>query len=107
MLPLPLPSSSQTTQLRKRSSSTVTLGLNVSTRWLSDREKAIAVLRLQRDTGVKDEETTTLLKSFGMAAKDYKLWLLALVIITKTTAGAVTQFIPTVVNTFGMSKVTT
>jgi len=81
--------------------------LTYSTRWLSDREKAIAVLRLQRDTGVKDEETTTLLKSFGLAAVDYKLWILALVIITKTTAGAVTQFIPTVVNTFGMSKVTT
>lgn len=80
---------------------------DVSTRWLSDKEKAIAVYRLERDTGVKDEETMSLLQSFKAAVVDYKLWLLALIIVTKTTAGAVTQFIPTVVATFGMSKVQT
>ncbi|BEI97819.1 hypothetical protein CcaverHIS631_0301180 [Cutaneotrichosporon cavernicola] len=78
-----------------------------TTRWLSDREKALAVARLQRDTGVVDAETMTLWQSFVAAATDYKLWVLALIIITKTTAGAVTQFIPTVVNTFGMDKVLT
>jgi hypothetical protein len=78
-----------------------------TTKWLSDREKAVAIVRLSKDTGVKDEETTTLFRSFLLAAKDYKLWILALVIVTKTTAGAVTQFIPTVVNTFGLSKVNT
>lgn len=78
-----------------------------TTRWLSDKEKAMAVGRLQRDTGVLDEETMTLWQSFVAAATDYKLWILALLIITKTTAGAVTQFIPTVVNTFGMDKVLT
>lgn len=49
----------------------------------------------------------TLLQSFKAAVVDYKLWLLALIIVTKTTAGAVTQFIPTVVATFKMSKVQT
>jgi hypothetical protein len=49
----------------------------------------------------------TLFQSFKTAVVDYKLWLLAMIIVTKTTAGAVTQFIPTVVNTFGMNKVTT
>jgi hypothetical protein len=77
------------------------------TRWLSTREKAMAVWRLEKDTGVKDEETMSLVQSFKMAVIDYKLWLLATIIITKTTAGAVTQFIPTVVATFGMSKVNT
>lgn len=71
------------------------------------REKAVAVYRLERDTGVRDEETMSLFKSFKAAAFDYKLYLLAVIIITKTTAGAVTQFIPTVVATFGMSKVNT
>lgn len=77
------------------------------TRWLSDKEKALAVYRLEMDTGVKDEETMTLLNSFKAAVADYRLWMLALIIVTKTTAGAVTQFIPTVVATFGMSKVQT
>jgi hypothetical protein len=67
----------------------------------------MAVWRLEKDTGVKDEETMSLVQSFKMAVIDYKLWLLAIIIITKTTAGAVTQFIPTVVATFGMSKVNT
>lgn len=49
----------------------------------------------------------TLFQSFKAAIVDYKLWLLALIVVTKTTAGAVTQFIPTVVATFGMSKVQT
>jgi hypothetical protein len=74
---------------------------------LSVEEKAMAVYRLEKDTGVKDEETLTLFGSFKAAVTDYKLWVLALIIITKTTAGAVTQFIPTVVATFGMSKVQT
>ncbi|KAI5449816.1 hypothetical protein NCC49_004028 [Naganishia albida] len=78
-----------------------------TTRWLSLREKAISVYRLEKDTGVRDEETMSLFQSFRAAATDYKLYVLALVIITKTTAGAVTQFIPTVVATFGMSKVNT
>lgn len=96
--------SCQTTQLRESSFKVQLMG---STRWLSDREKAIAVYRLEKDTGVKDEETMTLLQSFKAAVADYKLWMLALIIVTKTTAGAVTQFIPTVVATFGMSKVQT
>lgn len=78
-----------------------------TTKWLSDQEKAVAIYRLEKDTGVKDEETMTLFQSFKSAVLDYKLWLLALIIVTKTTAGAVTQFIPTVVATFNFNKVQT
>ena len=67
----------------------------------------MAVYRLEKDTGIKDEETMTLFGSFKAAIADYKLWVLALVIITKTTVGAVTQFIPTVVATFGFNRVQT
>jgi MFS family permease len=42
-----------------------------------------------------------------MAATDYKVWLLSLIIITKTSAGAVTSFIPTLVATLGHSAVNT
>jgi MFS family permease len=40
-----------------------------------------------------------------MAFVDYKVWLLALIVITKTSAGAVTSFIPTLIATLGYSSV--
>lgn len=40
-----------------------------------------------------------------MAVTDYKVWLLAGIVITKTSAAAVTSFIPTLVKTFGYSKI--
>ncbi|ORY54884.1 putative nicotinamide mononucleotide permease [Leucosporidium creatinivorum] len=75
-----------------------------TTRWLSTREKALAVYRLEKDVGSKDEDNVHFLTSLKMALTDYRLYLLAVIIITKTTAGAVTQFFPTVVQTFGFSK---
>jgi hypothetical protein len=74
---------------------------------LTSKEKALAVYRLQRDAGEADEEQVGFLKALKLALSDYKLWLLALIQVTKTTAAAVTSFIPTVVHTFGMSKVNT
>lgn len=38
---------------------------------------------------------------------DYKVWLLSLIIITKTSASAVTSFIPTLVATFGLGRAST
>ncbi|WVQ77510.1 hypothetical protein IAR50_007196 [Cryptococcus sp. DSM 104548] len=78
-----------------------------TTKWLSTREKAIAVWRMERDGGSRDEDDEGLLKSFKMALCDHRLYLLAIIIITKTTAGAVTQFFPTVIATFKFSKVIT
>ncbi|GAA5898681.1 hypothetical protein JCM6882_000895 [Rhodosporidiobolus microsporus] len=79
-----------------------------TTKRLSIRERAMAVYRLERDGGSKDDEGDVgPLKSLKMALSDYRLYLLAIIIITKTTAGAVTQFFPTVVQTFGYSKVIT
>jgi MFS family permease len=42
-----------------------------------------------------------------MAVTDYKVWLLAGIVITKTSAAAVTSFIPTLVKTFGYNKINT
>lgn len=42
-----------------------------------------------------------------MAAVDYKVWILCIIIITKTSAGAVTSFIPTLVGTLEYSSVNT
>ncbi|OWZ35154.1 nicotinamide mononucleotide permease [Cryptococcus neoformans c45] len=78
-----------------------------TTKWLSTREKAVAVWRMERDVGSRDEDDQGLIHSLKLALCDYRLYLLATVIITKTTAGAVTQFFPTVIATFGFNKVIT
>ncbi|EAL19325.1 hypothetical protein CNBH0190 [Cryptococcus deneoformans B-3501A] len=78
-----------------------------TTKWLSTREKAVAVWRMERDGGSRDEDDEGLFHSLKLALCDYRLYLLATVIITKTTAGAVTQFFPTVIATFGFNKVIT
>jgi MFS family permease len=76
-----------------------------TTRWLSDQEKAIAVHRLRLFSGSRDEERGSLLMGVRMAVTDYKVWMLSLIVILKTSAGAVTAFIPTLVATFKYSKV--
>lgn len=78
-----------------------------TTRWLSDREKALASARLERDVGVPDEETMSMTQSILAAVKDYKMWLMALIYATMTTAGGYSAFVPTVVATFGKSRVKT
>jgi len=78
-----------------------------TTRWLSQEERAIATKRLQYTSGSHDTERGSLLSGVKMATMDYKVWLLASIIITKTSAGAVTSFIPTLVATFKYSRVNT
>jgi MFS family permease len=78
-----------------------------NTKFLSAEERAIAVHRLQEVNGSRDTERGGVLQGVRMAVTDYKVWLLALVIITKTSAGAVTSFIPTLVKTFGYGKIET
>jgi hypothetical protein len=75
-----------------------------TTRWLSDEEKAVAVHRLRVHSGSVDEERGPLFRGLLMAVSDYKVWLLALIAVLKTSAGAVTSFIPTLVATFGYDR---
>lgn len=75
-----------------------------TTRWLSEEEKAVAVHRLRVHSGSVDEERGPMFRGLLMAVSDYKVWLLALIAILKTSAGAVTSFIPTLVATFGYGK---
>lgn len=77
-----------------------------TTRWLSEQERAIAVRRLNERSGTMDEERGSILRGVTMAVTDYKIWLLAGVVILKTSAAAVTSFIPTLVATFKYGKVT-
>lgn len=78
-----------------------------TTRWLNDKEKALAAARLERDVGIVDEETQSLGKNIMDAVKDYKMWLMGLIYAFMTTAGGYTAFVPTVIATFGKSRVHT
>lgn len=78
-----------------------------TTKWLTPEERALAMHRLHAYSGSTDEERGPLLQGLKMAAFDYKVWLLTLIVILKTSAGAITQFIPTLVRTFEFSRVQT
>lgn len=78
-----------------------------TTRSFTQEERAIAIRRLQDTSGSRDTKQGSVLTGLHMAVCDYKVWLLALVIITKTSAGAVTSFIPTLVKTFKYGKIET
>lgn len=65
------------------------------------------MLRLERGAGEADEEKTSVFQGPKDAVMDYKVWFLSAIITTKTSAASFTQFIPTVINTFGYSKTNT
>ncbi|XWX01510.1 hypothetical protein V2A60_009538 [Cordyceps javanica] len=78
-----------------------------NTVWLTAEERALAIHRLHAHNGSADEERGPLLQGLKQAVMDYKVWLLTLIVVLKTSAGAVTQFIPTLVDTFHFTKVQT
>lgn len=79
-----------------------------TTPWLSTREKALAITRLQKSSSINDKfHHSDLLSGLRGAASDPKVWLLTTIIAAKTTASAVTSFIPTLVSTFGLGKIHT
>lgn len=45
-----------------------------TTKWLSEEEKALGVIRLIEDAGEEETEIKTM-DAFKMAAKDYRVWL--------------------------------
>ncbi|TVY83977.1 putative transporter, partial [Lachnellula suecica] len=97
-----------------------------TTRWLSPEERAIATKRLQFSSGSHDTERGSVFSGIKMAVVDYKvvmassvrichviflskqlILVFSLIIVTKTSAGAVTSFIPTLVATFKYNSVNT
>ncbi|KID74578.1 MFS transporter prlL [Metarhizium brunneum] len=76
-----------------------------TTAWLSSQQRAVAMHRLRVHSGSVDEEKGSVLQGLRMALLDYKVWLLTLIVILKTSAAAVTAFIPTLVATFNFGKI--
>lgn len=94
-----------------------------TTKFLSPEERTLAITRLQTGSPTKMTRKSNLLTGLKLALLDYKVWLLAyvpdlcpplnptdessLIIITKTSASAVTSFIPTLIATLSTYRVTT
>jgi MFS family permease len=76
-----------------------------TTRWLSDDEKVIAVQRLEASRGTKPTQRSSLLSGLHMTVTDYKVWILAAIIMTKTSAAAVGSFVPTLIATLEYGRV--
>jgi MFS family permease len=79
-----------------------------STRWLTESERSLAISRLQQSAaGSHVLAKGSLLDGLKLALADYKLYFLRAIVLTKTSAGAVTSFIPTLVTTLGLSRILT
>ncbi|KAF2087126.1 retrograde regulation protein 2 [Saccharata proteae CBS 121410] len=81
-----------------------------TTTWLSEEERQLAVWRLQEDVGVDDwvgSEQQTLWHGFKLACLDVKMWVLMFMLFGIVSAGSVTTFFPSVVETLGFGSVVT
>lgn len=78
-----------------------------TTRWLSREERALAAHRLRRLDGFDDAAQASLWSGVLKAVTDYKVWLLTVIIFTKTSAATVTSFIPTLISTFNYTPTAT
>lgn len=79
-----------------------------TTRWLSEEEKALGILRLREDVdeeeGDKDMTTTHALK---LAVTDYRVWLCIIGQMSMQAVASLTNFMPTLVAQFGHGEVVT
>lgn len=77
-----------------------------TTKWLTDDEKALGVMRLVEDAGEEEEDIGTL-SAFKMAAKDHRVWLCILGQMCVQAVASLTNFLPTLVKNFGFSTINT
>lgn len=77
-----------------------------TTKWLSEEEKALGVVRLVEDAGAEEEDIGTF-TAFKMAASDYRVWLCILGQLGVQAIASLTNFLPTLVKSFGFSTIHT
>jgi hypothetical protein len=81
-----------------------------TTSWLSPEERALAIWRLQADIGQDDWTSAadqTFFHGFKLAVKDIKTWILMVMLTGIVSAGSVTNFFPTVVQTLNFGNIET
>ncbi|EXJ93823.1 hypothetical protein A1O1_02216 [Capronia coronata CBS 617.96] len=78
-----------------------------NTRWLSDKERAVAEWRLVLDAGQLDEERNNSESGFHLARKDGRLFVFAAMYMLLSMASSVHNFFPSVVQTLGFNRMAT
>ncbi|KAK5070338.1 hypothetical protein LTR64_000008 [Lithohypha guttulata] len=77
-----------------------------TTKWLSEEERALGVVRLVEDAGDEEEDISTN-AAFKMAVTDYRVWLCILGQVCVQAVASLTNFLPTLVRNFGFSTIHT
>ncbi|KAK1657107.1 major facilitator superfamily domain-containing protein [Colletotrichum godetiae] len=77
-----------------------------TTKWLTPEEKAIGVLRIIEDAG-KEEEQISTCAAFKLAARDYHIWLCVIGQMCLQAVASLTNFLPTLVQSFGYGTIET
>jgi hypothetical protein len=77
-----------------------------TTKWLSEDEKALAVVRLIEDAGEEEDDIGTF-KALKMAGSDYRVWLCIVGQLSIQAVASLTNFLPTLVKNFGYSTIHT
>lgn len=77
-----------------------------TTKWLTDEEKALGVIRLVEDAGEEEEDINTW-TAFKMASKDFRVWLTILGQLCVQAVASLTNFLPTLVKDFGYPTIET
>ncbi|KAL1642936.1 hypothetical protein SLS58_005178 [Diplodia intermedia] len=81
-----------------------------TTKWLTEQERQLAIWRLQEDIGMDDwtgTEDQSMWTGFKLACMDVKMWVLMGLLFGIVSAGSVTTFFPSVVETIGYGQVET
>ncbi|KAI7780053.1 hypothetical protein LA080_000066 [Diaporthe eres] len=79
---------------------------SATTRWLTEEEKALGVVRLIEDAGDEESEIRTF-DSLKTAVKDHHVWLCVLNQMCLQAVASLTNFLPTLVKDFGYSNINT
>ncbi|KAL4802397.1 major facilitator superfamily domain-containing protein [Aspergillus unguis] len=77
-----------------------------TTKWLSEEEKALGIMRIVEDAGSEEEEISTK-TAFKLAARDHRVWLCILGQMCLQAVASLTNFLPTLVANFGFSTIHT
>lgn len=76
-----------------------------TSRWLSEDEKALAILRMEEDVGVADDkvkaEQTGAFQGLKMAVLDWRVWWMAMSLTSIVISLSFNAFFPTLTATLG------
>lgn len=77
-----------------------------TTKWLTEEEKALGVVRLIEDAG-QEEEDIGMKQGLRIAASDYRVWLCIVGQLCVQAVASLTNFLPTLVANFGFNTINT